>query len=399
MGWPAIAPADGRLPSTTMLTSCLHCPGLADSGGRLGEVSVKLELVSVTGRYPTGGYVNSGPIDSHSPQSLTVCRQCGSLTAGLNPGSFAAMVELAGSLKALAAEGVFIGTSSWKYPGWIGQAYTHERYLTRGNFSEARFNRTCLAEYAETFPTVCVDAAFYTFPKADSLTELAGMVPPAFRFALKVTDEITVKRFPNLQRFGPKAGRENPHFLDADLFTRAFLAPLESIRPNVGPVILEFGHFHESDFARGREFIAVLNGFLSKLPRGWQLTVEVRNKTFLHADYFSMLRSHGVAHCFNSWERMPPVSEQLEHEDSATADFTAARFLLTPGRKYQAAVDAFSPYAEIKSRDPEARRAAAKLIELTRRKKFRECYIYVNNRLEGNALETIRAVVASLTPA
>ena len=64
------------------------------------------------------------------------------------------------SIKALAADGVFVGTSSWKYPGWLGQLYSEERYLTRGKFSEAKFNRSCLAEYAESFPTVCVDAAF-----------------------------------------------------------------------------------------------------------------------------------------------------------------------------------------------------------------------------------------------
>jgi len=28
----------------------------------------------------------------------------------------------------LAARGVFIGTSSWKYEGWIGQLYTPSRY-------------------------------------------------------------------------------------------------------------------------------------------------------------------------------------------------------------------------------------------------------------------------------
>ena len=41
----------------------------------------------------------------------------------------------------LAQEGVFIGTSSWKYPGWLGQLYTKDRYVWRGRFSEARFER------------------------------------------------------------------------------------------------------------------------------------------------------------------------------------------------------------------------------------------------------------------
>jgi hypothetical protein len=30
-------------------------------------------------------------------------------------------------LAALAAKGVFIGTSSWKYQGWLGQLYTPTR--------------------------------------------------------------------------------------------------------------------------------------------------------------------------------------------------------------------------------------------------------------------------------
>jgi hypothetical protein len=60
----------------------------------------------------------------------------------------------------LAAKGVFIGTSSWKYPGWRGMSYDESKYLTRGKFSESKFERERLAEYAQTFKTVCVDAAY-----------------------------------------------------------------------------------------------------------------------------------------------------------------------------------------------------------------------------------------------
>jgi hypothetical protein len=37
----------------------------------------------------------------------------------------------------LAAHRLFLGTSSWKYPGWCGGIYDEPRYLTRGKFSEA----------------------------------------------------------------------------------------------------------------------------------------------------------------------------------------------------------------------------------------------------------------------
>ena len=107
----------------------------------------------------------------------------------------------------LAAQGVFIGTSSWKYPGWCGMLYDRARYEYRGKFAETRFKRDCLAEYAEVFKTVCVDAAYYTFPSQQYLEGMVNQTPDDFLFGLKVTDAITIKKFPNLDRFG-RAGRE-----------------------------------------------------------------------------------------------------------------------------------------------------------------------------------------------
>jgi uncharacterized protein YecE (DUF72 family) len=96
----------------------------------------------------------------------------------------------------LAAQGVFVGTSSWKYPGWRGALYDPARYEWHGKFSESRFNRNCLSEYAEVFKTVCVDAAYYTFPSQQYLEGMANQVPEDFLFGFKVTDAITIKKFP-----------------------------------------------------------------------------------------------------------------------------------------------------------------------------------------------------------
>ena len=57
--------------------------------------------------------------------------------------------ELAERAASLAAQGVYIGTSSWKYRGWCGMLYDPARYEYRGRFAEARFKRDCLREYAE----------------------------------------------------------------------------------------------------------------------------------------------------------------------------------------------------------------------------------------------------------
>jgi hypothetical protein len=128
---------------------------------------------------------------------------------------------------ALAAKGVYVGTSSWKYEGWLGQLFTPCRYEFRGKVAKTRFERDCLSEYAEVFKTVSVDAAYYTFPRPEYLQKLADAVPDDFRFGFKVTDAVTIKKFPNLARFGHKAGQPNADFLNADLFATAFLKPCE----------------------------------------------------------------------------------------------------------------------------------------------------------------------------
>lgn len=306
--------------------------------------------------------------------------------------------QLAAGLARLSADGIYLGTSSWKYPGWRGQLYDEARYVYRGKFSETRFDRLCLAEYAEVFKSVCVDAAYYQFPSERYLAGLTEQVPADFLFSFKVTDDITIKRFPNLPRFGRRAGEMNANFLNADLFASAFLGPCERFRSQVGLVMFEFSRFYPSDFARGRDFVEALDQFLGRLPKGWRYGVEIRNKNFLQPDYFEMLRRHGVTHIFNSWDAMPSVGEQLAVPGSVTnPECVAARFLLKPGRKYEEAVKTFSPYDRLQEVNEDGRAAAERilresLVENARRKVF----LYVNNRFEGNALATILALLIRL---
>ena len=84
------------------------------------------------------------------------------------------------------------------FAGWLGQLYTPARYEFRGKLAKTRFQRDCLSEYADVFKSVCVDAADYDFPRREYLQRLVDQVPDDFRFGLKVTDAITLKKFPNL---------------------------------------------------------------------------------------------------------------------------------------------------------------------------------------------------------
>ncbi len=304
---------------------------------------------------------------------------------------------VARALDDLARRQVYIGTSSWKYPGWLGQLYDEQRYLYRGKVAISRFEKGCLEEYAQVFKTVCVDAGYYQFPQPKTLANIMDQVPEDFLFSFKVTEEITIKHFTRLPRYGPRAGQENANFLNADLFQSAFLQPLRPYQSHIGVLIFEFSHFYARDFERGRDFIEALDRFLGQLPSDWQYGIEIRNKNFLQEAYFNVLQRHGVAHVFNSWQRMPPVSEQLALEHSLTTDFTGARFILTPGRKHNEAVEGFSPYERVQAVDVDARQAAADLVERSlARVAARPSVLYVNNRLEGNALGTIVAVLQEL---
>jgi uncharacterized protein YecE (DUF72 family) len=294
---------------------------------------------------------------------------------------------LAVRLRAFARENIWIGTSSWKYEGWLDQIYTRERYLTRGRLSKKRFEAECLAEYAETFPIVCGDFSFYQFPSPEYWQRLFASAPAELLFALKVPEQVTVEVFPKHARYGARAGMHNESFLNAEALSALFLEPLMPYRHRIGALIFEFG-------ARGtplQEFAGQLSPFLKALPDAFRYAVEVRNRTYLDLPYFDCLRTHNAAHVFNAWTRMPSIAEQMAIPGAFTADFTVVRALLREGRAYELAVAQFSPYNQVQDENPEGRDAMRALIRRMREER-RAAMIFVNNRFEGNAPTTIQAI-------
>jgi uncharacterized protein YecE (DUF72 family) len=299
---------------------------------------------------------------------------------------------LRNALGGLSGERIYVGCSSWKYAGWLDQIYTRSNYLSRGRFSKKLFEEECLQEYSGIFPTVCGDFAFYQFPSESFWQRLFAQTPAGFQFAFKVPEQITCRLFPGHPRYGEQGGCENPSFLDFYLLQEAFLRPLEPFREKVAVLILEFGTFAKGVFSDVREFLERLDPFLAALPRHFRYAVEIRNEEFLKGEYFGCLRSHQVAHVFNAWARMPELKDQVAIPESMTTDFIVSRALLRRGRPYEQAVKLFSPYTRIQDPNPKVRAALRDLIERARETR-RAAYIYVNNRLEGNAPATIMAVV------
>jgi len=292
-------------------------------------------------------------------------------------------------LQRWATSGVHFGGSSWKYPGWKGIIYSKD-YT-----SKKAFNEQCLAEYSEVFSTVCADFALYDFPDQKRMALIHDSTTDMFTVSLKVTDRVTIKRYPSLPRFGRLAGTENPDFLNVELFEDAFLKPLDALKQKRGAIIFEFSTFHPNSGITHEKYVDLVDLFLSRLPKGYEYSVELRNSEFLTAEYLKMLASHGVAHVLNNWTRMPPIINQIKIAGVLTSRFSVARALLRPGRSYQEAVEAFRPYDAVKEENPELRMGLVELVHrcITEGKKL---YVYVNNRAEGNSPKTIEGILDML---
>lgn len=46
----------------------------------------------------------------------------------------------------------------------------------------------------------------------------------------------------------------------------------------LGPLVFQFPKFDRSQFSTQKHFLAVLEPFLQKLPRGYKFAIEIRNK-------------------------------------------------------------------------------------------------------------------------
>lgn len=277
-----------------------------------------------------------------------------------------------------------LGTSTWAFPGWKGLVYK------RTYKSQKDFTANSLGEYATVpwFSTVCIDSLFYTPPKPEILAQYAALVPSTFTWVSKVWERITIAHYPKHARYGALAGKENPDFLNVDLCKDAVLRAYSdpTVLKHTGPFVFQFAPFSSRMMPYG-EFVCRLAEFLKRLPRDFRYAVEVRNHEILTPDYFRALNEAGVTHCFNHWNSMVPLHEQMKRAAEAgglTADFYLARLLTPLGTSYQSAEKIFEPYDRVQLPNTVMR---GDVVRLARRALAtgKEAFITANNKAEGNS--------------
>lgn len=286
------------------------------------------------------------------------------------------------------------GTSTWTYEGWQGQVYQRK-------YAKTTFARECLGEYCQylhngepLFRTVGNDSTFYRPPNANQLRHYLNQIPEDFQMCFKVWEDLTIPVYAKHIRYGPKAGQLNSHFLDAKLFNDLILTSYREAQfePHMGPFIFEF----QRHGLTSQEFCARLDQFFSGIPQDFRYAIEIRNADLLGPDYRKILESHGVAHVYNHWSYMPPLTEQHRRmQEHFTAPFTVIRLLTPLNMSHEAAVKRASPYNKIVGVLPQMRKETVTIIKQAVGEN-RRAYVLVNNRSEGNAPLTVQALASYL---
>jgi uncharacterized protein YecE (DUF72 family) len=195
---------------------------------------------------------------------------------------------------------VYVGTSGWTYPDWLGSFYPADSKP-----------QDMIQYYARYFRAVEIDSTYYTIPARSVVAGWKENTPPEFVFAAQVPGVITHQ----------KVMKDCQHELTT------FLNSVELLGDRLGPLLLQFPYFNRNTFASRAQFDKLLLPFLKTLPREFKFAVEIRNKNWISWDFLEILRDHSVAFVVIAQAWMPSIDVLARALDLLCGDFFYARFI------------------------------------------------------------------------
>jgi uncharacterized protein YecE (DUF72 family) len=293
---------------------------------------------------------------------------------------------------------VYLGTSSWSFPGWEGLVYQE-------HYPETRLARQGLAAYSQhpLLRAVGVDRSYYHAPDAAEWERTAREVPHGFRFVVKAPSAVTdaLNRGAHSSS-GVPATALNPHFLDVDYASERFVIPvLTGLGEKAGPIVLQFSPMPSGLTQDTHALIERIAGFVGKLPTAHAgvrpvYAVELRNPELLTPRFVHRMREVGARLCIGVHSRMPPVARQTSalrtmdaqapSDDGAwrLAGPLVVRWSLHAGLGYEQARSRYTPFNRLVDPDLVTRGSLVHLIRVAVRS-GQDAFVIVNNKAEGSA--------------
>ncbi|MBM3223552.1 MAG: DUF72 domain-containing protein [Candidatus Tectomicrobia bacterium] len=275
---------------------------------------------------------------------------------------------------------LYLGTSSWSFPGWEGLVYDRATTAT----TLARHGLVAYAQHP-LLRAVGIDRTFYAPITTAAFAAYAADVPEAFRFVVKAhawctqpvlreTPQATVRR-PTL----------NEAFLQPAYALEQVVEPcVTGLGTKLGVLLFQFSPLDVQAVGGPQHFAARLHAFFTALPRDLPYAVEVRNQPLLCPDYREALADLGVSHCYSLHPSMPPLAIQMQHIPLDATPTLLVRWSLNPTRRYAEAKDHYQPFDRIVDEDQHNRQTIASMC-LTTLTAQRPTFVIANNKAEGSA--------------
>ncbi|MGN9840008.1 DUF72 domain-containing protein [Nonomuraea sp. H19] len=157
-----------------------------------------------------------------------------------------------------------VGTSGWQYKDWRGVLYP-----------EGVPQRLWLEVYAQAFPTVESNNAFYRLPKPETFAGWRDRTPGGFVMAVKASRFLThIKRL---------ADPEEP--------VQRLMSAVAELKDKLGPILLQLPPTLKADPGR-------LDRCLACFPPEARVAVEPRHDSWWTDDVREIMQAYGAALCW-----------------------------------------------------------------------------------------------------
>lgn len=291
---------------------------------------------------------------------------------------------------------LYLGTSSWSFPGWQGQVWARKE-------TETRLSRLGLPAYARhpLLRTVSLDRALYQPLEADLYRRYAQQVDADFRFIVKAPALVS-----DATRRQPETGAAvapNPLFLDREAALDLCVRPLlEGLGAKLGVLVFQLSPLPARWLSDAPALLGKLDALLAAVcplvPPHAQVALELRDAWLLTPELAALLRRHRARYVLGLHDRMPTADEQLPILRAMWPGDLVCRWSLQRGQRYEQARSRWEPFDRIQAPDLPTRQTLARVMRATL-DAGRRVYVAINNKAEGSAPASVRALAEALLAA
>ena len=286
---------------------------------------------------------------------------------------------------------LFLGTSSWSFPGWEGLVYSKA-------VPESRLSREGLLAYSQhpLLNAVGIDRGFYSPLSREQFAHYASQVPESFRFLIKAPQLVTDA---TIRDENGRPGAPNALHLDAQAAITHFIEPcIEGLGQKAGVLVFQVSPLPRAWLGDTARWIERLGAFLAELPAGPLYAVELRDAELVTPRLMRTLAAAGARYCLSLHDRMPPIDRQLRALDALDAIQPGpliVRWNLHQGLRYAAAREQYAPFNRLIDEDLPTRAALAARAAATLASGHAVTVI-ANNKAEGSAPLTLSRLAQAI---